>query len=78
MKQIGMSLRQDRLGILLHELIHCYLQRHMCESCMAGKRYYGNGHGRGFQLIAKAIGENAWSILGVSAHLGRLDSIAAD
>lgn len=70
-EQNGMTLRHDRLGTLLHELIHCYIQLRRCNFCEAIMRYYDNSHSPGFRLIAKAIKENAWSILGVSAHLGQ-------
>jgi hypothetical protein len=40
--------------------------------------YRGEGHGRGFQLIAKAIEENALVLLGMSIELGRLDGIKID
>jgi hypothetical protein len=78
MRQVGITLIEERVGSILHELIHCYLQLHACQSCRVSLGYQGAGHGRAFQLIAKAIEKTAWSLLDVSANLGRLDSILGD
>ena len=77
LKQLRMSMAADRIGTMLHELIHCFLFQYACEHCEVYKRYEGD-HGRGFQLIAKAIEEQAPRLLGFAVDLGRLDSIKAD
>jgi hypothetical protein len=38
----------------------------------------GEGHGRGFQLIAEAMEEKAFELLGVRVRIGRLEGLIGD
>lgn len=56
-----------RLGTLLHECTHAYLNRFACRTCL---RYgvnvkHSGGHGRAFQRLAKALENVSESVLGV-------------
>jgi hypothetical protein len=78
MQRLGIALYEQRIGTLLHELIHCFFTQHACEDCKVYKLYRGEGHGWGFQLIAKAMEDNALILLGTSIELGRLDGMRCD
>lgn len=78
MDVMGLTLQEEQFGTLLHELIHCFLTQLTCRDCEVYRGYRGGGHGRGFQLIAEAIEENALALFGVGADIGRLNSILAD
>lgn len=67
----------DHIGTMLHEMIHCFLDDHACQRCATHEKYHGD-HSRGFQLIAKAIEEQALRLLEMDVNVGRLDSILGD
>lgn len=77
---LGIACYEQRIGTLVHELIHAFLSQHACTQCRVYKAYEadGAGHGRGFQLIAKAIEENALMLLGLSIDIGRLGDLLRD
>lgn len=73
----GMALAEQRLGTLLHELLHAFLDQYACKSCKAAKHNTG-GHNRPWQRIAKAIEEESWKLLGVDVDLERLTAMRND
>jgi hypothetical protein len=77
-KQCNISRSEDRLGSVLHELIHAFVFQHTCKFCVVQMRYLGAGHGRGFQLIAKAVEEKELEFLGTKVRIGRLQGIMTD
>jgi hypothetical protein len=79
LKDDGISLQRYRLGTILHEMVHCYIAQHACKKCEVKRRYQNHGeHGCGFQLVAKAIEDQALRLLGLDVDLGRLDSLLDD
>jgi hypothetical protein len=78
MEQTNVSKAEERFGTILHEVIHAFLAQHTCCKCVVVTRYRGEGHGRGFQLIAKAMEKKALELLGVQIRIGRLDVIMGD
>jgi hypothetical protein len=59
-------------------MVHCYIAQHACKKCEVKRRYLDHGeHGRGFQLVTKAIEDQALRLLGLDVDLGRLDSLLA-
>jgi hypothetical protein len=78
LRATGTSQVAHRLGLLLHEMLHCFLGQHACPWCESSRRYRGRGHGRGFQLFAKAIEEHSMRLLGCKTDLTRLDSMLKD
>lgn len=78
LRRTGLSPAALRIGILLHELVHCFLHQFSCTDCLTHRKYQGVSHGRGFQLLAKAIEHQAPRLLGTSLDLARLSSVWAD
>jgi hypothetical protein len=74
---MGQTLAEERLGTILHEMLHAFLNQYICQRCVV---YGTNGcdHGRAWQIIAKGIEEQSLRLLGVEVDLGRLDSMWAD
>lgn len=68
----GQSLAEERLGTILHEMIHGFLFQYACEPCTASADNVKNhgGHGRAWQLIAKAVEDEASRLLGTEVDLG--------
>jgi hypothetical protein len=58
-------------------MIHGFLFQYACELCTASADNVKNhgGHGRAWQLIAKAVEDEASRLLGTEVDLGRLDSL---
>jgi hypothetical protein len=71
----GQSLTEERLGTIIHELLHGFLEQYACHRC-----YINNYccHSRAWQRIAKAIEEESVRLLGVEVDLNRLMSMLYD
>lgn len=82
--------KQLVLAIILHEMIHAYLEQYTCYpwskvACakgMCGKLYTANigcsGHGRAFHHIAKTLEIKMETVLGFKSPLGRRDGSAEE
>jgi hypothetical protein len=69
----GATLAEERLGTILHELLHAFLDEFSCRRCPSYFEDLGHaGHGRAWQLVAKAIEEQTLRLLGTEVYLGRL------
>jgi hypothetical protein len=77
LSDVPISKAADRIGTMLHDLIYCYIGANACQRCDTCRKYHGD-HGRGFQLIAKAMEEQAFRLLGMYVDARRLDSILND
>jgi hypothetical protein len=67
----------DRLGTLLHELVHAFIQLYACQQCSG---HYGNvksaaGHGIVWQRIANWVEHAASHTLKIPIELGRFETI---
>jgi len=72
----GQSIAGERLGTILHEMLHAYLTQHACMECHLGMVNGGHsGHGRAWQLVAKAIEEQSLRLLNIEVDLNRLRSL---
>ncbi|KAF2788085.1 hypothetical protein K505DRAFT_366783 [Melanomma pulvis-pyrius CBS 109.77] len=55
----------SRLGTLLHEVIHAYIQQYACNNCEMRATSIGyGGHGRAFQMMAARLEEVTESLFG--------------
>jgi hypothetical protein len=70
----GQTVAEERVGTILHELLHAFLLRHTCRRCPLVENFGWNGHGRAWQLLAKAIEEQSMRLIGMNVDLGRLTS----
>ncbi|KAH7086178.1 hypothetical protein FB567DRAFT_527350 [Paraphoma chrysanthemicola] len=79
-EQLGIARAKDRLGTILHEMIHCFIRQHVCRECDV--RTMPDGiimqQGRGFQMIAMASEDISKELLGLKVHVGRIVGIYAD
>jgi hypothetical protein len=64
-----------RIGTILHEVLHAYVESYSCddELCRTrpDNRGYDDGHGRAWQLIAVKLEEVAGQLLNIELDLGR-------
>jgi len=72
----GKTLAEERIGCILHELLHIFVVQYMCDYCTRWENRLS--HGRAWQRIAKAIEEQSLRLLGVEVDIGRLDAMLAD
>jgi hypothetical protein len=76
-----LSLASQRLGVLLHEMIHGYLESFGCKDCTTAAENMGTatgGHGRAWHLLATAIEKAAPNLLEIddgATDLGRLQEM---
>jgi hypothetical protein len=73
----GRSMALDRVSTVVHELIHAFLDSLGCSKCASNHENMSN-HGRAFQILAKAIEEQAPRLIGLQLNLGRLDGMMVD
>ena len=74
------SVSAYRLGVLLHELCHAFLQVHACKDCpeYLAEVQQMKGHGFAWQRIALMVETEAWSRLGIKLDLVRDASIVVN
>ncbi|KAI4610644.1 hypothetical protein J4E83_008258 [Alternaria metachromatica] len=75
-KRTGKTLAEERMGCILHEMLHIFLDQHMCELC--GTPENRSSHGRAWQRIARKIEEQSLRLLGIEADVNRLSSFMND
>jgi len=75
-KRTGKTLAEERMGCILHEMLHIFLNQYMCDEC--GPRENRASHGRAWQRIARKIEEQSLRLLGIEADVNRLTSFIND
>ncbi|KAF2182502.1 hypothetical protein K469DRAFT_223309 [Zopfia rhizophila CBS 207.26] len=68
----------ERLGTLLHELVHTFLCHFPCTSGRTYEVHADYDHGRALQLIVRAIGNVTPQLHSQHVDLGRLTSLCYD
>ena len=61
---------------MLHEMLHVFVIQFACGLCIPWENWAS--HGRAWQRIAKAIGEQSLRLLGVKVDMSRLESFLYD
>ena len=75
-KRQGKTLAEERMGSVLHEMLHVFLDQYACPRCVTRENWAS--HGRAWQRIAKKIEEQSLGLLGIETDIGRLTSFLAD
>jgi hypothetical protein len=70
----------DRLGILLHEVVHAYLSQFACGQCPTDDVNLSNaaGHGRAFQLMASALEQVSQAMFGMQINASSVSDYIAN
>ncbi|KAF2128203.1 hypothetical protein P153DRAFT_387160 [Dothidotthia symphoricarpi CBS 119687] len=70
----GLSARtRSRLGTLLHEVVHAFVELYVCRTCEDIEQV--SGHGRVWQRLSNWIEQTALRRIGVSLEIGGFDEI---
>ena len=75
----GITQMNLRIGVALHELTHCFLSQHVCQTCRSYV-YSCNAyhHGRAFQRIAKALEDAFAKLFGLELYLAAWEGLRTD